>query len=263
MNGITFRGKHSREFGVVVRTKKRPPIAPIKQLDEEIAMHDGNADFSEAGGRLYYQDKVLELEFGFISRNTRELNKNISDFISWLAGGYGELIFDDMPFTIWQAKPVDLGDVELSAYKNGRVTVQFRCRPFNSWIFTSEGIPLDSDVLLDSDLPLGFGDENEIDFSIGSQTHILDYYGTAPIRPIIEVTSDGGVTLSVNNTVMAISEINGTASIDCSKGTVENAKVSGGFIELLSGENDIQIVAMAAGSLKFVYIHNFLYGGDF
>lgn len=263
MNGITFRGKHSREFGIVVRTLRRPPIAPVKQFDEEIAFHDGNADYSEAGGRLFYQDKVLELEFGFISRNLRELNKSISKFISWLAGGYGDLIFDDMPFTIWRAKPVDLGDVELSARKNGRVTVQFRCRPFNSWIFSSEGMPLDSDIQLDSNVPLGFGDENEIDFAIGSNSYTLDYYGTAPIRPIIVVTSSGGVALSVNSKVMAISEINGTAIIDCAKGTVENAKVGGRFIEIQAGENKIQIVATAAGSVKFNYIHNFLYGGDF
>lgn len=85
-NGITYRGKHSDEFGTIVKTVGRPIIAPVKQVDEEVAYRDGNVDYSEAGGRLYYEDKVLELEFTVRAMNTTELHKKVSRMINWLSG---------------------------------------------------------------------------------------------------------------------------------------------------------------------------------
>ena len=82
-NGITYRGKHSDEFGTIVKTVGRPIIAPVKQVDEEVAYRDGNVDYSEAGGRLYYEDKVLELEFTIRAMNTTELHKKVSRMINW------------------------------------------------------------------------------------------------------------------------------------------------------------------------------------
>ena len=106
-HGITFRGKHSNDVGVIVKTVGRPIIAPVRQIDEEVPYRDGNVDCSETGGRLYYDDKVLELDFYLISHDTVELQKNVTKVANWLAGGYGILIFDDMLSTVWIAKPVD------------------------------------------------------------------------------------------------------------------------------------------------------------
>mgnify|MGYP001526253652 FL=1 len=52
-HGITFRGKHSNDVGVIVKTVGRPIIAPVRQIDEEVPYRDGNVDCSETGGRLY------------------------------------------------------------------------------------------------------------------------------------------------------------------------------------------------------------------
>ena len=167
-HGITFRGKHSNDVGVIVKTVGRPIIAPVRQIDEEVPYRDGNVDCSETGGRLYYDDKVLELDFYLISHDTVELQKNVTKVANWLAGGYGILIFDDMLSTVWIAKPVDLDDLTIELYKNGHTKIQFRCRPFNDWLHDSKGVPLDSNHSLDSDIPLGLGDENEIIYGAGA-----------------------------------------------------------------------------------------------
>lgn len=112
-HGITFRGKHSNDIGVIVKTVGRPFSPPVKQIDEEVQYRDGNIDLSETGGRLYFEDKVLELEFQMICPDNIALQRSASKLVNWLSGGYGELIFDDMPTVKWIAKPVDLDDMKI------------------------------------------------------------------------------------------------------------------------------------------------------
>ena len=265
-HGITFRGRHSDEFGVVVKTVGRPITPPVKQLDEEVDYRDGNVDFSETGGRLYYEDKVLELEFSIIAVSTTKLNIAVSKIASWLSGGYGELIFDDMPFVFWIAKPVDLDDLTINLYRNGKTKVQFRCRPFNKWIFDSKGIPIGSDYPLGSDIPIGLGNENEIIFSTGSTVKTLDYVGSAPIRPIIKIEPESTVTafsITVNGVKAECSKIAQSFEIDC-ENAVMPIGFNGDFCELLPGSNDIKIEsASGGGTVIFEYRHNFLYGDGY
>ncbi len=263
-HGITFRGKHSDEFNTIVKTVGRPIIPPVRQVDEEVPYRDGNVDCSETGGRLFYEDKVLELEFTLIAPNTTELQKRVSRFANWLSGGYGELIFDDMPYVKWIAKPADLEDLTINLYKNGKSKVQFRCRPFNRFIFDSNGIPLGSDILLGSDVPIGFGDENEIEFS-GNYSGVLDYQGSAPVRPSVNIDLEQGVTsfkLTVNNAEINIAVGDArTFVIDCENGYMPEG-VSGNFCELLPGENNISIECSGKGTVFFDYNHNFMFGDD-
>ena len=120
-HGITFRGKHSNDIGVIVKTVGRPFSPPVKQIDEEVQYRDGNIDLSETGGRLYFEDKVLELEFQMICPDNIALQRSASKLVNWLSGGYGELIFDDMPTVKWIAKPVDLDDMKIELYKNSKL----------------------------------------------------------------------------------------------------------------------------------------------
>ena len=231
-HGITFRGKHSNDIGVIVKTVGRPFSPPVKQIDEEVQYRDGNIDLSETGGRLYYEDKVLELEFQMICPDNIALQRSASKLVNWLSGGYGELIFDDMPTVKWIAKPVDLDDMKIELYKNSKATVQFRCRPFNDWRYNSSGIPLDSDIILDCDLPIGMGDENEISFQAG--------------------TTENTIPESETNII-----------IDCEKAIMPEI-CEGDFFELQPGENTIKIICTGGqGVLKFVYNHKLLYGGEF
>lgn len=268
--GITYRNKHSSEFCTIVKTVGRPIIAPVRQKDEEVPNRDGNIDCSESGGRLFYDDKVLELEFLLVTPNDVELHKQATRFINWISGGYSELIFDDMPYTAWIAKPADLDKLAIELYKNSKIKIQFRCRPFNKFLFDSDGIPLDSDVVLDSDIPIGLGDENEIEFSAGSSSHTLDYLGSAPVRPILHVSLEPTVQqfiMTANGVTLTITPINSSVIdrvyiIDCENGDMPE-EVIGDFCEISPEENTINIQSIGgAGNVFFEYRHNFIYGED-
>lgn len=266
-HGITFRGKHSNDIGVIVKTVGRPFSPPVKQIDEEVQYRDGNIDLSETGGRLYYEDKVLELEFQMICPDNIALQRSASKLVNWLSGGYGELIFDDMPTVKWIAKPVDLDDMKIELYKNSKATVQFRCRPFNDWRYNSSGIPLDSDIILDCDLPIGMGDENEISFQAGTTENTMIYYGSAPVRPGCELSLSSAVKMldvTVNGVmVRIIPESETNIIIDCEKAIMPEI-CEGDFFELQPGENTIKIICTGGqGVLKFVYNHKLLYGAEF
>lgn len=266
-HGITYRGKHSNEFNTIVKSVGRPITPPVRQVDEEVPYRDGNVDCSETGGRLFYDDKVLQLEFTLIARNTTKLQNAVSKFINWLSGGYGELIFDDMPNVIWIAKPVDLDDMTILLYKDGKTTIQFRCHPFNTFVYDSKGIPIDSDIVLDSDIPLDFGAENEIAFLAGTSSYTLDYKGSAPVRPVVQIELSQGVqalTLTVNSAEIYITVGNTRSfTIDC-ENAVMPSEATGSFFELVPGENTIKIQSIGgAGNIIFEYKHNFIYGDGF
>ena len=265
-HGITFRGKHSDEFNIIVKTVGRPIIPPAKQVDEEVEYRDGNTDYSEAGGRIYYEDKVLELEFNIKAVNTTRLGVTVSRIAAWLSGGYGELIFDDMPLVIWLAKPADLGDLTINLYKNGNTRVQFRCKPFNIFLHDSKGIPHDTPIVLDSDIPLDFGEENVLAFAAGTTTHTLDYMGTAPVRPVIQIQMTKAVSsfsININGVVIIRTNTGSSFTIDCQNGIMPNG-LSGDFPELLPGENTIIVTSTGgSGTVTFEYKHNFLYGDGF
>lgn len=271
-DGFTYRGRHSNEFYTIVKTVGRPIIAPVKQVDEDIPYRDGKLDCSETGGRLYYDDKVLELDITILAHNTRELHGRASRFINWLAGGYAELIFDDMPLVCWIAKPADLESMSIELHRSGKTKIQFRCRPFNIFVHDGSGIPLDSDLALDSDVPLGFGDENEIlNIGNGTITHNLYYYGSAPVRPKIIITITQGTELVIQlNGVTLKAGPCGSAQVltmDCAAATISGNYLTGDFFELLPGDNRITVTCsrQTSGSCQIVfdYRHKFLYGDDF
>lgn len=267
-HGITYRGKHSDEFGVIVKTVGRPPVAPVKQVDEEVTYRDGNLDLSETGGRLYYQDKVLQLEFTFIRPDTLELHMSVARFVEWLSGGYAELVFDDMPSVAWIAKPAELDDITIERFKNSKTVVQFRCRPFNKFLYDSRGIPLGAKIRLGAAIPIGMGTENYITFSNGTTHQNLNYLGSAPVRPVVKISLNSGtqsnMTLEVGGVSVTIGSIPSNQRefvIDCESGTMPEG-VEGDFFEIIPGDNEITVVNNGSGGTVFFdYRHNFLYGG--
>ena len=150
MTGFTYRGLHSiRDIGIVFKTESRPILPPPRILNETVPYRDGSIDYSMQNGRIYYDDKIMELQISIVGRNLKTLHEKISKVVSWLAGGYGELIFDDMPLTVWHAMPVNLNAIAPELAKVGKTVVQFRCKPFNTTIIDSLG------VFLGDSVPLG------------------------------------------------------------------------------------------------------------
>ncbi len=265
--GFMYKGKHSwRDIGVITTVRSRPFLAPPKtNFNEEIPYMDGSIDYSQTGGRVFYKDKVLEVDFAIKQSDTRVRNKTIERFASWLAGGKGELILDDMPLVKWTAYPINTDDMQILLNRLGKCTVEFRCEPFNGFIYsTGEGIPLDSDFELDSDIPIGWGEEYEISDGINKITIPND--GSVYARPTIEFTGDFNsvsVTLGENTISYNVPFTNIEIDCDCFavfEGETEvTDRSSGDFIELAPGDNEVIITAIGRGSVCFDFNPKYFY----
>lgn len=275
MMGVTFRDKHSaRDIGVIVKTAARPIMPPPRIVEESVPYVDGSIDFSELGGRVFYDDKIVELEISIVNKNLPSLHEKISKVAEWIVGGYGELIFDDMPYTVWLAKPVNTSSIVPELQKVGKTTVQFRCRPFNRFLFSSLGIPLDSDVRLDDDIPIGYGDESVVQLKPGMNSVMYDYIGTAPVKAQIRITGTtaGGITIyNESRPGKAISYqhpfkelfVDSENWICIADDKEVTEKVSGDYevLELSPGINNINIMFTGAGEaeLQFEFFAKYFY----
>lgn len=266
--GLTYRGKHSlRDIGVGTTVRERPFLPPPKtNFNEDVPYMDGSIDYSQTGGRIFYKDKILEVDFVLIQHDASKRNKSIERFASWLSGGKGELILDDMPCVKWIAFPITTDDIQIQIQRVGKCTVEFRCEPFNEFMYnTGDGIPIDSDFELDSDIPIGWGEGYKI--NNGENILTVPNDGSAYVRPVIEAEGDfesisitcGGKTILYNTPFEYI-------EIDCECFGVfdDNAddvtdKSNGDFIELASGDNEVTVTASGSGELRFIFTPKYFY----
>ena len=287
MNGIRYRGVHSREFGLVTQTRTRPAAPNARLIQETVPYRDGSLDYSEQGGRLYYDEKLVEIEFTAIRRNLTETNSLISQVVKWLCGGWGDLIFDDMPLVVWRAKPVDVSSISIMLYRAGRFTVQFRCRPFNTLIYDTLGAVLDSDVPLDSDIPLDWGADNiyslptvgEYTFShynpgdVNAAPQIVIIGDTDSSTHMIEVLINGegftlklpsGISLSGGQSVTVDCEecMVTKGGLDITEYLVSSDTNIPTFPEFLPGDNVICVNTQITGEMQIKYNVPYFFGAN-
>ena len=266
--GFMYKGKHSgRDIGVITTVRSRPFLAPPKtNFNEDVPYMDGSIDFSQTGGRVFYKDKILEVVFHVKESDVNKRNKIIERFAAWLSGGKGELILDDMPMVKWIAYPVNTDDMQISLSRLGKCTVEFRCEPFNKFIYsTGEGIPIDSDILLlDSDIPIGWGEEFEL--SDGENQITVSNDGSAYVRPVIEVQGDfSSISVTLRENTIKYNTPFTKIEIDCEcfavfaddKEATHNSK--GDFLELAPGDNNIIISASGSGTVCFDFTPQYFY----
>ncbi len=260
--GLTFRNKHSyKDMGMDVKVLDMPISPPAKtEFEEGIPYMDGSLNFSETGGRIFYKDKVLEVEFYLINSNTEDRNKKIEKFIAWINGGKGELILDDMPNVIWTAIPVTVEDMTVMLKRAGKTIVEFRCEPFNKFIFDTSGFILDSNIPLSSDIPLDWPLEHNRTVTNGINKFTLLNDGTVPVRPVIHFNGTfTKVTLTVNGKTFVYNHNTDSFTINCelfvcTENETDTTEYSqGDFFELNPGENEISIECNGEGSVFFEY----------
>lgn len=270
MFGFTYRGLHSiRDIGVVFKTVSRPIVAPPRITGEDVPYRDGSVDFSSENGRIYYDDKVLELQISIVDKNLPALHKKITKVVSWLVGGYADLIFDDMPFTVWRAMPINYDTIAPELARVGKTTVQFRCRPFNQAIFNNTGPMLGSNIPLGSDIRIGFGKESEFTLQNGRNELDLIYIGTAYARPklVFSETTATSVTVTCNGRTISYSGDIANLIIDCEKyvcyqgGADDSANAQGEYFELSPNQpNQLTVTCNAPAHLQVIYDLSFYYG---
>nr|DAZ12939.1 MAG TPA: distal tail protein [Caudoviricetes sp.] len=275
--GFSFNGKHSSVFGIDFKTKNRPMDAEMKTYTEDTTLSDGELDFSESNPyhRAFYKDRIIDITLYITSVDLRELQKKLSRVATWLRGS-GELIFDDMPYIIWDAKIT--GQISYAPKIQGRVAeidVSFRVRPMARCIFDTEGPSLDDEISLDENLPIGMDEYFTSSFTGAKHTMNVLNVGTWHVRPVITLECASGIndtTLSINgNTLGFIGNGSTTIEIDCQKQLVtgENnnliGSVTGTFFELKPGDNELTIIRNGTNefTVEVSYTPYFVYDTEF
>lgn len=122
--GFRYRGFHSRDFGLVVRTN--PSLLPeFKNQYKDIIGNDGTRY-----SRTKYNMKKIQVELGFVSSGLIDYSNRFRILADWLnpADGVGELTFDHEPDKSYFAV---LDEAQLSRVEHvmrmGRGVVTFAC----------------------------------------------------------------------------------------------------------------------------------------
>lgn len=270
--GITFKGVHSNSIPVIWKSISRPFLPLPKIYTDAAPEADGEYDFSEFNedGRLHYNDRVFEGIITTAARHMTELQVILTKVARWLVGGWGSLIFDDMPDTIWMAKIENVSQIGYELGKVGSAAVYFRVKPFSNWYYNSNSgaIELDSPVSLYNGLPLDFENNNTFNFTNNTVLNINNL-GDWYTKPVIEVTgSFGYIEIRAKKTI----RYNGGCQsgqiikIDCLKSIIEKDGVNdsinsiGDFFELDPGDNSLTILSDGNGQITFNFEYQFING---
>lgn len=269
-NGFKFNDRHSSEFDVTVKTKSRPIRPEAKSFTMDLPCRDGEYDFSLSNpfGREYFYDRTFIVTLNLYAENLMKMQDKLTEISLWLTGR-GKLIFDDIPFVVWQGKITD--EIIYMPEHDGRKTVlevSFRVKPFGTCIFGTEGPILDTSLIcLDDKIPIGFDELYTLSAANGQNVRILNF-GDRPVRPVIGITGGAAnMTLTMNDKKLTFSA-DGNAVVDCEKQTVTNSEgsvsVSGEFPELAPGENILYIGNSNSNTLtlEISFVPQYMYSAD-
>ncbi len=269
-NGFKFNNKHSSEFGITVRTKSRPIRPETKSVTVDLPCRDGVYDFSRANpmGREYFYERVITVSISIMSQSLEVMQNKLSAVARWLTGE-GELVFDDMPYTVWRGIISDeIIYLPEHAGKTAVLDISFRVQPFSTCVFSSEGPALDFAASLDTNIPIGIDVYLKGTVSGNGSADILNF-GDRPVRPVIKITGAAeDIIMSCGGKILSFS-VSGNVTIDCENQNVTDsggyAAVSGEFFELQPGVNTVQVENSNTSPLdiEVSYSPQFIYAVDF
>lgn len=264
-NGFTFKGRHSSEFGVTVKTKSRPLRPSVKTSFVSLPCRDGVYDFSEANalGRECFNERTFVIEIAAIADDIYQMQDKLSALSLWLCGG-GELIFDDMPLVKWVCKVSD--EIIYMPERGGRksvIEVSMRVKPFGIAIFDSDGPEINFDMVLGTNIPIGLADMHTYSFS-GSKTMTVVNWGNRPARPVISISgASGNLSLSLGGKELSFA-CGGEVTVDFDKQSVTDSEgnyiaVSGDFFEFPPGETALSVSGSGNIKAHMVFSPEFMY----
>lgn len=126
MNGITFKGQSSTDYGFVMRSINRQLIPEVTRQTVQVTGLHGLVDFEKDT----YGERQLSVVLQYIYTNTAALMEHLEGVEVWLHndGKYYDLTFDDQPGKVWKAKIVSRIDVSPN-FKTTALQVNFVCNP--------------------------------------------------------------------------------------------------------------------------------------
>lgn len=190
MYGLTFNGRHSSEFGLVMFSRNRPILPEPKIVAEDLPGVDGEYDFSAVNpdGEVKYKPRMQDIDFTLKERNPTRLRVKANQIAAWLACGEQILIFDDEPDKFYLAMVANKLDLDNQILSIKKFTVHFKCRP------VKYGINFEGNNVWDT---FNFEEDalQESEFDVaGNKTVQIINMGRV-VRPTINVNANMSITI--------------------------------------------------------------------
>ncbi len=260
-NGFKFKDRHSSEFGVTVQTKSRPIRPSVKTCEVSMPHRDGSYDFSKSNsmGREMYNDRIFTVIISAVADDIYDMQTKMSKLSLWLMGN-GDLIFDDMPLAVWNARVSD--EILYMPERGGKkavMEVSFRTEPFCRCSFNENGPKLEDGVYLSSSMALVIDNHYtkiiQGDPQIDAQVNVKNF-GDCPMRPIIEMFSHSAdVWMTLNGKGLGFWNENkgGPTIIDFEKHEITNCgeklEAVGEFFEFPPGDNALHMRSVISNEI--------------
>lgn len=183
---------------------------------EEIPVEGKSGNLTRKKGT--FKDKIIPLEISILATNEGiwGLAENVEEWLTNIEDN--RLIFSDRKDKAYRVKRVELGNILNELTVQGSTKINFICEPF-----------------------LTYSNENPI--NITNYTNIR-YEGNIKSEPLLELWGSGNISLTINNDVFTIKNVNGYVKIDtrvgkCVDSQGNELENSGGFPTLIKGNNSI------------------------
>lgn len=125
--GFIFRGRHSDELGVGVRSTNRTVTPERRKKEFVILGRSGTLELPSDE----YDKRYITVDLGIVNNDLfGDLRSQVRQVAAWLSGN-GYLIFDDEPTKAYEASVYDAIDLEQwDLMSKGIASVTFECQPF-------------------------------------------------------------------------------------------------------------------------------------
>ncbi|CAM3729030.1 distal tail protein Dit [Mesobacillus zeae] len=254
---ITLDEYAPSHFGLLFLKDHYHPMTPeMREKAMTIPGMDGQWDFgSEWGSRQF------KLPFAMIEYDRYELQRKLRALVAFLLDPYGKprtikLTFDYEPDKFYEVK-LD-GKIDIKRMMDtGQFDLSFVAhKPYAKFLVSADEIAVDSDIPVMSDFTIGA----EYEFTTnGEQTITVINDGSIAVRPTMFISSlHSAVTVSANGKAFTLNEsaniveVNGEFYTVKVNGVNSLSLMTGDFIELLPGENNVTITGTSVNiSFKF------------
>ncbi len=242
-------GKTLSELGLILlQDHDHPLLSETNDYTVSIPGRHGFLDYGADLGAKVFNIPLLIKE----AENRQELSFAIRKLLPVFIDAKGnpktvKIQFDYEPDVFYMARyygslPID------RLMRTGRFTLPLiAVDPFKSFVESTEDIKWDSDIPFNSDVPIAA----QYSFTVTSPQTLerVDNFGTLDIRPLIEISgSTSSLTLSANGKSFSFGSFsNSTIIVDgenyavLKNGTNALSSMTGDFVELLVGENDVTV----------------------
>lgn len=246
--GFTIDGIPALELKIIMTKDSDRPIAPAT-VDRFLSIpgRNGLLDFGADVGARYFN-----LDCRVITRNYLELQEVIERIASALLDGYGrpktvKIVLDSRPDRYYLVRYSGSLSIDRLFGLGSFILPLVAVDPYARSLTSSDSVILDSDILLDSDIRL----DDDWSYQVaGNAVFEVNNWGTMIVKPTIvvsgkfsnlHITANGKTfdyNVQINNETLTINSERLTVK---KGGTNALSGMSGNFIELIAGINNISI----------------------